>query len=180
MIKSKKVIGSSVPLFGYVVTRKDGIHAFFRGLHFFYGLEVTHLMPNSITHIMIIIHLCEAYLGIAPHFNLWRALYHLNGYPSNARRNVVGGAAFSLRQGRSYPALELHDSNKGWTKEWFMVSNPTPCLPDRTGRALESRACWEELSTEEEVVQVTLLLDEIAGLSAQGLTGAVVALSFSK
>ena len=47
-------------------------------------------------------------------------------------------------------------------------------------RAPESRACWEEQPTEEEMVQVTLLLDEIAGLSAQGLTGAVVALSFSK
>ena len=30
------------------------------------------------------------------------------------------------------------------------------------------------------MVQVTLLLGEIAGLSAQGLTGAVVALSFRK
>jgi hypothetical protein len=30
------------------------------------------------------------------------------------------------------------------------------------------------------MVQVTLLLNEIAGLSAQGLTGIVVALSFSK
>ena len=118
--------------------------AFFRGLLFFYGLEVTHLKPNSIVQIAIFIHLCEAFLGIAPHFNLWRALYHLRGYPSAARRDVVGGAAFSLCQGRSYPALELRDSNKGWHKEWFVVSNPTPCLPARTGRAPEPRACWEE------------------------------------
>ena len=61
-----------------------------------------------------------------------------------------------------------------------MVSNPAPCLPARTGRAPDSRACWEELPTEEEMVQVTLLIDEITGLSAQGLTGAVVALSFNK
>ena len=137
--------------------------AFFRGLLFFYGLEVTHLKPNSVAQIAIFIHLCKAYLGIAPHFNLWRALYHLKGYPSNARCNVVGGAAFSLRQGRSYPALELCDSNKGWHKEWFVVSNPAPCLPARTGRAPEPRACWEEQPTEEEMVQVDLLLKEIAG-----------------
>jgi hypothetical protein len=92
---------------------------------------------------------------------------------------MVGSAAFSLRQGRSYPALELRDSNKGRHKEWFVVSNPAPCLPARTGCAPESRACWEEPPTEE-MVQVNLLLNEIAGLSAQGLTGAVVALSFSK
>ena len=71
--------------------------ALFRGLLFFYGLEVTHLKPNSITQIMIFNHLCEAYLGIAPHFNLWRVLYHLKGYSCNAHCNVVGGAAFSLR-----------------------------------------------------------------------------------
>ena len=70
--------------------------------------------------------------------------------------------AFSLRLGHSYPALELRDSDKGWDKEWFVVLNPTPCLPTRTGRAPESRACWEELPTEEEMVQVNLLLDEIA------------------
>ena len=68
--------------------------AFFHGLHHFYGLEVTHLKPNSIAQIVIFIHLCEGYLGITPHFNLWRALYRLKRHPSNARRNIVGGAAF--------------------------------------------------------------------------------------
>ena len=58
--------------------------------------------------------------------------------------------------------------------------NLAPCLPARTGRAPEPRACWQEQPTEEDMVQVDLLLKEIAGLSAQGLTGAVVALSFSK
>ena len=61
-----------------------------------------------------------------------------------------------------------------------MVLNAAPCLPSRTGRAPESCACWEELPTEEEMVQVMLLLDEITGMSAQGLTGIVVALSYSK
>ena len=79
----------------------------------FSKLEVTHIKPNSIAQISIIIHLCEGYLGIAPHFNLWRSLYHLKGHPSNVRRNVVGGAAFSLRQGSVYPNFELCDTNKG-------------------------------------------------------------------
>ena len=104
----------------------------------------------------------------------------MRGYPSAARCDVVGGAAFSLRQGRTYPSLELCDSNKVWHKEWFVVSNPAPCLHARTGHAPEPRACCEEQLTEEEMVQVDLLLKEIAGLSAQGLTGTVVALSFSK
>ena len=90
--------------------------AFFRELLFFYGIEVTHLNLNSITRIAIFIHLCEAYLGIAPHFNLWRVLYHLKGYPSNACHSIVGSAAFCLCQGHSYPSLDLRDSNKGGTR----------------------------------------------------------------
>ena len=93
-------------------------------------------------------------------------MYHLRGYPSAARRDVVGGAAFLLRQGRTYPALELCYRNKGWHKEWFVVSNSAPYLPARTGRTPESRACWEELPTNEEMVQVNLLLNEITSLSA--------------
>ena len=42
--------------------------AFFCGLLHFYGLEVMHLKPNSIAQIAILIHLCEGYLEIAPHF----------------------------------------------------------------------------------------------------------------
>ena len=61
-----------------------------------------------------------------------------------------------------------------------MVSDLAPYLLARTGHAPKYRACWKELPIEEEMVQVTLIVNEIAGLSAQGLTGAVVALSFSK
>ena len=100
----------------------------------------------------------------------------MRGYPSAARCDVVGGAAFSLRQGRSYMVLELCDSNKGWHKEWFVVSNPAPCLPARTRRTPESRACWEELPTKEEMVPVNLLFNKISSLSTHRLIGTVVAL----
>ena len=107
--------------------------AFFYVLLHFYGLEVTHLKPNSIAQIAIFIHLCEGYLGIAPHFNLWWSLYHLKGHPSNARRNIVV----------VYTNFELRDTNRGWAREWFVVANPAPCLPACSGRAPEYKVCWE-------------------------------------
>jgi len=61
-----------------------------------------------------------------------------------------------------------------------VVANPAPCLPARTGRAPEYKACWEEPSTTKEMAQVERLLKEIADLSVQGLTGATVAISFYK
>ena len=48
------------------------------------------------------------------------------------------------------------------------------------GRALEYKACWEEPPTTDEMAQVERLLKEIADLSAQGLTGATVAISFCR
>ena len=126
--------------------------AFFCGILHFYGLEVMHLKPNSIAQIAILIHLCEGYLGIAPHFNLWRASYRLKVYPSNVQWNVVGGATFSLRQGSIYPDLEHSDTNKGWAWDWFVVSNLAPSLLARTGRAPKYKACWEEPPTAEEMV----------------------------
>jgi len=97
-------------------------------------------------------------LGIAPHFNLWRALYRLKGHPYIVCRNVVGRAAFSLRQGSIYPDFELRNTNKGWAREWFVVANPAPCLPARTGRAPLYKACWEEPPTTKEMAQVEHLL----------------------
>jgi hypothetical protein len=43
---------------------------FFRGLLYYYRLELVHLVPNSITVVSTFIHFCEAYLGIPLHFLL--------------------------------------------------------------------------------------------------------------
>src|SRR5947207_8658508 len=48
---------------------------FFWGLLHFYGIELVHLNPNSILHIATFIPLCEAFLGIEPHFALFRHLF---------------------------------------------------------------------------------------------------------
>jgi hypothetical protein len=52
------------------------ISPFFRGLLDFYSLNLTQMNPNSVLQIAIFIHLCEAFLGIIPHFGLWKYLYH--------------------------------------------------------------------------------------------------------
>jgi hypothetical protein len=43
---------------------------FLRGPLHFYHIELVHLAPNSITIISTFVHLCEAYLSIAPHFHI--------------------------------------------------------------------------------------------------------------
>ena len=46
------------------------ISDFFRGLFFHWGVQVHHLTPSSILHISVFVHLCEAFLGIEPHFDV--------------------------------------------------------------------------------------------------------------
>ena len=64
---------------------------FFRGLLYFYGIELVHLNPNSILHIATFIHLCEAFLGIEHHFALSRRLFSLRPLQKGGREPVLLG-----------------------------------------------------------------------------------------
>jgi len=89
--------------------------SFFRGLLYFYGIELINLNPNSILQISAFVHLCEAFLGVRPHFNLFRFLFALKLTQKSGQINVVGGAGLQLRQGRSamYIGLPMKTSLKG-------------------------------------------------------------------
>jgi hypothetical protein len=67
---------------------------FFRGLLYYYQLELVHLVPNSITVVSTFIHFCEAYLGISPDFLLWRYLFCVKS--TDKRSGPVGVVMFSL------------------------------------------------------------------------------------
>jgi hypothetical protein len=112
------------------------VSPFFRGLLDFYNLNLTHLNPNSILQISIFIHLCEAFLGILPHFGLWRYLYHCWLGMAGGQHQLVGGASLELCRGRKSECLDipLKDSIKGWRLEWFIMENHCKSLPPRSGR----------------------------------------------
>ena len=73
---------------------------FFSGLLRYYRIQLHLLTPNSFVHISIFMHLCEAFLGIEPHFELFRFLFHLKPQPDSYVLDVVGGAGLQLRQGK--------------------------------------------------------------------------------
>jgi hypothetical protein len=52
-------------------------HPFLYSLLQFYGLELHHLTLSRILHIAAFVTLCEAYMGIEPHFNLWNYFFHV-------------------------------------------------------------------------------------------------------
>jgi hypothetical protein len=73
------------------------VEDFFCGLLYYYKLELVHLVPNSITVVSTFIHFCEAYLGILPHFLLWRYLFCVKS--TGKRSGLVGAIIFCLRSG---------------------------------------------------------------------------------
>jgi hypothetical protein len=111
------------------------ISPFFRGLLDFYRLKLTHLNPNSSLQISIYVHLCEAFLGVLPHFGLWKYMYHYRPGMAGGQHQLVGGASLEMRRGRKTDYLEipLKDSIKGWRLEWFIVENHGNSLPHGRG-----------------------------------------------
>ena len=78
------------PRDGYVVSfvafyeRGLGLPAdrFMRVLPHYYGVELHNFNPNSIAQVAIFVAVCEGYLGIAPHWELWLHLFRAGSPPS--------------------------------------------------------------------------------------------------
>jgi hypothetical protein len=157
------------------------ISHFFRGFLDFYNLNLTHLNPNSILQISIFVHLCEAYLGVLPHFGLWKYLYHCWPGMAGGQHQLMGGASLEMRRGRKteYLDIPLKDNIKGWRLEWFIVENHDKSLPPRPGRQPDVRTLsWVESPTALEVTKARVLLAEICLLKERGLTAEAVVTDF--
>jgi hypothetical protein len=156
-------------------------HFPFNGLLDFYHLNLTHLNPNSILQISIFVHLCEAFLGVLPHFGLWKYLYHYRPGMAGGQHQLVGGASLEMRHGRKTEYLEipLKDSIKGWRLEWFIVENYGNSLPPRSGRQPDVRTpSWTESPTYQEVAEAGALLAKVGLLKERGLTAEAVVADF--
>jgi len=92
-------------------------------------VSLCNLHPNTILHISIFIHLCEAYLRILPHFNLFHHLFWLKKRGS-AGSKVVSGVYLQLHDGMAsqYLTVPLNTSLKGWNARWFYMKQSHPTV----------------------------------------------------
>jgi hypothetical protein len=51
------------------------VRPFFCRLLHYYKIELHHLFPGRIFHVATFITMCEAFLGIQPHFDLWKYFF---------------------------------------------------------------------------------------------------------
>jgi hypothetical protein len=88
-------------------------HEFLRGLLFVYGVQLYQLTPNSILHIACFITRCELFLGIDPHWVLWKFLFCLRPSVSLAENPKLGGAVVSVRSESHYLEFKMASSVQG-------------------------------------------------------------------
>jgi hypothetical protein len=88
-------------------------HEFLCGLLFVYGVQLHQLTPNSLLHIACFVTLCESFLGIEPHFLLWRSIFRLRPNVSLARKPKLGGAVVSVRPEAQYFEFSMATSVQG-------------------------------------------------------------------
>ncbi|CAN6234291.1 unnamed protein product [Urochloa humidicola] len=156
------------------------LHPFLRGLLCYYGIELYHLNPNSIVQIAIFINLCESYIGIEPHFDLFRYFFYIKAHPFERRPNVVGGARLQFREGREaeYLFVPGPDTNKEWHNEWFYMVKHEPSISNDIDHHPSKRLAWIEEPQERNMPEMRELIQLIAKLKTEGLTGVGMAANF--
>jgi hypothetical protein len=176
---------------GYVVSfvsfheRGFGVPAsrFMRAILHVYGVELHNLSPNSISQATIFATVCEGYLGIDPHWDLWTHLFSAELFASlTGERRVrmavrAGGCILQPRQARALqyiPAI-LASSNKGWQRRWFYLRNDDGRLPSFSQRVVTAAADnWRYGTPSDRQKNLQPLLKALEELREGGLTAAGV------
>jgi hypothetical protein len=156
-------------------------HEFFRGLLFVYGMQLHQLTPNSILHIACFITLCESFLGIDPHWILWKFIFCLCLNVSLDKNPKLGRAIISVRAESHYLEFNMVVSVQGWRKKWFYIKDQKTASSDQFGiapfdanKSLTKLTSWDSPPTEAEVKNIKPLQTRIQSLKSAtrgGLTG---------
>jgi hypothetical protein len=148
----------------------------------YYGVEYLNLNPTDIFHTAVFVHFCEDFLGIKPHWILFRKFFWVKPQPSASNPRVVGGAGIQMREdaAEKYLSYKLIDSNQDWKAKWFYITNHHPGLPKPSGKQPKHRSWWNTEPTMQEGIQLPDLLAWIKVLREAGLRAEHVAFSFMK
>jgi hypothetical protein len=157
------------------------VHEFLRGLLFECGMQLHQLTPNSLLHIACFVTLCEAFLGIDPHWILWKYLFRLHPSGSLAEIPELGGAIISVRSEWQYLEFQMAQTVQGWRQKWFYIKDQKLSDFDQYGLApfdaskgLTKLTTWDALPSEAEVKSIKPLLaciQELKNAVGSGLTG---------
>nr|AAK92548.1 Hypothetical protein [Oryza sativa Japonica Group]AAP52875.1 retrotransposon protein, putative, unclassified [Oryza sativa Japonica Group] len=145
--------------------------SFFMDVLEFYDLQMAHLTPNAVMTLSIFAHLCEMFIGVRPSLQLFR--WFFTAQPVSPP-SVVGGCYFQPRGpvlSRYIPCV-LRKKWDDWKSDWFytpLADEARLRLPSQPPAQASSWRAPVDLGDGYDAV-----LDRLAGLRSQGLTGAMV------
>ena len=145
------------------------LHAFLRNLLFVYGVQLHQLTPNSLLHLSVFFTLCECFLGIHPHWGLFKHVFQVKKQPGGFD---AGGFGISVRPGVEYFSLSMVDSAQGWRKRWFYIRDQTAqgeslgMDPFTVGQEIRPKRTWRNELSKPETVEVKKLVEKIQALKA--------------
>jgi hypothetical protein len=155
-------------------------HEFLRGLLFVYSVQLHQLTSNSILHIACFVTLCESFLGIEPHFLLWRSIFRLRPNVALARKPELGRAVVFVRPEAQYLKFSMAASVQGWRTKWFYIKDRKASpeyehglAPFDASKEVKKLASWDSLPLDAEMEQITPLLSHIQALKG-GKGGALL------
>jgi hypothetical protein len=85
-------------------------HEFLCGQLFVYDMQLHQLTPNSILHIACFITLCEAFMGINPHWACGNIFFRLRPNVSKEEIHDLDGTIISVRSESQYLAFKMAES----------------------------------------------------------------------
>jgi hypothetical protein len=156
-------------------------HEFLRGHLFVYGVQLHQLTPNSLQHIACFITLCEAFLGVEPHWILWKYLFCFR--PSGSKDEIpeLGGTIVFVRSESHYLAFKMAELVQGWRQKWFYIKDQKSSESDEYGlapfdasKSLTKLTTWDALPSDAEVEEIKPLLariQELKNATEKELTG---------
>ena len=123
---------------------------FMRALCHHYGVELHHFSPNAITTVAIFAAVCEGYLGMMPHWDLWLHLYwgelfRTTGGATGVRMPLRAGCLNLVQktglaeEPREYIPTGLTSNHAQWDSQWFYLCNDDDLFRDYAGRIISER-----------------------------------------
>jgi hypothetical protein len=141
-------------------------HPFLRGLLFAYGVRLHDLNPNTILHIACFITLYECFLGIEPHWALWRRIFMIR----QPLQFQTGRFGCQVRPDVPYFNLPTPENNSGWQTKWFYAKEKSSDGEElgleefRATTVLRPRVSWRHELSEEELKTTEPLMERIQKL----------------
>ena len=115
-----------------------------------YRVELQHFSPNAITAVAVFAAVCEGYLGVMPHWDLWLHLYrdklfHAPGGATGVRKAVRAGClnlvqkTSQAEEPREYIPIGLTSNHAQWDSLWFYHCNDDDLFLAYTRRLILER-----------------------------------------